>query len=367
MKFSSLVFLLVVLLFTLSAVAQEHPDPIVTSLTPTTGPETGGTSVAITGRHLGLPPNFSCILPCPAKVTFDQTTVTVDAETDTMLVVKTPFHSRGTVDVTVTTGDGRSVKLPSAFTYVDAIEAAYETFLLPIHLDGNVPGANGSLWATQVWIRNNGPNGITLAPWPCPPGQACPPVIPLTRTLNPGESLLSLPPFFQAPDANPSRLLFVSRDEADRLSVHLRLFDRSRSQSDAGAEIPVVREGDLFSSTLQLNGIPLSAAFRSMLRIYDLTRKDSQFRVRLYDASITNAPVPVYREFVLNASTPYEPPFNTEPAYAAFGGFNDFPQAPGIHPPALRIEVEPLTAGSRFWAFVSITNNDTQRVTLVTP
>jgi hypothetical protein len=77
--------------------------------------------------------------------------------------------------------------------------------------------------------------------------------------------------------------------------------------------------------------------------------------------------VPVYREFVLEASTLYEPPFNTEPAYAAYAGFEEILQTPGIHPPALRIEVEPLTPGSRFWAFVSITNNDTQRVTLVTP
>ena len=367
MKFSSFFSLLLVLVVSISAVAQTSPDPIVTSLTPSSGPESGGTVVAIAGRYLGLPPNFSCVLPCPAKVTFDQTTVTVDAETDSMLLVKAPAHARGTVDVIVTTGDGRSVRLPAAFTYVEATEAAYETFLLPVHLDGNVPGANGSLWATQIWIRNNGPNGITLAPWPCDPGQVCPPVIPLTRTLKPGETLLSLPPFFQVPDANPSRLLFVNRDEADRLSVHLRLFDRSRSQSDAGAEIPVVRERDLYSSALQLNGVPLSSNFRSMLRIYDLTRKDSQFRVRLYDASITNAPVPVYRELVVTASTPYEPPFNTEPAYAAFGGFNDLLPQPGIHPAALRVEVEPLTAGSRFWAFVSITNNDTQRVTLVTP
>jgi hypothetical protein len=34
---------------------------------------------------------------------------------------------------------------------------------------------------------------------------------------------------------------------------------------------------------------------------------------------------------------------------------------------AVRIEVEPLTAGSQFWDFVSITNNTTQEFTLVTP
>lgn len=36
-------------------------------------------------------------------------------------------------------------------------------------------------------------------------------------------------------------------------------------------------------------------------------------------------------------------------------------------PPMLSIEIEPRTAGSEFWAFVSITNNETQHLTLVTP
>ncbi|HEX8152273.1 MAG TPA: hypothetical protein VF698_04060, partial [Thermoanaerobaculia bacterium] len=40
---------------------------------------------------------------------------------------------------------------------------------------------------------------------------------------------------------------------------------------------------------------------------------------------------------------------------------------PALSPSALRLEIEPLTPGSRYWAFVSVTNNDTQLVTVVTP
>jgi hypothetical protein len=36
-------------------------------------------------------------------------------------------------------------------------------------------------------------------------------------------------------------------------------------------------------------------------------------------------------------------------------------------PGVARIEITPLTEGSRYWSFVSLTNNDTQIVTLVTP
>lgn len=35
--------------------------------------------------------------------------------------------------------------------------------------------------------------------------------------------------------------------------------------------------------------------------------------------------------------------------------------------PFVRVEVEPLGEGARFWAFVSVTNNETQHVTLITP
>lgn len=33
----------------------------------------------------------------------------------------------------------------------------------------------------------------------------------------------------------------------------------------------------------------------------------------------------------------------------------------------VRAEIEPLTEGLRYWAFVSVTNNETQHVTTITP
>jgi hypothetical protein len=33
----------------------------------------------------------------------------------------------------------------------------------------------------------------------------------------------------------------------------------------------------------------------------------------------------------------------------------------------VRIEIEPFSAGVAFWSYVSITNNDSQQITLVTP
>jgi hypothetical protein len=52
--------------------------------------------------------------------------------------------------------------------------------------------------------------------------------------------------------------------------------------------------------------------------------------------------------------------------YASIGQFTDaFPQLNGLD--KVRVEVTPLTEGLRFWTFVSITNNETQHVTTITP
>ena len=65
-------------------------------------------------------------------------------------------------------------------------------------------------------------------------------------------------------------------------------------------------------------------------------------------------------------------PFPTEPGahrfLPAYAAVNDFQRDPLLNATSLlRIEVTPVTPGLEFWTFVSITNNNTQHVTLVTP
>src|SRR5688572_26095504 len=99
---------LVLLLLSLSATAQTAA-PVITSIQPQVGSSQGGTLVTITGANLGLPPNFSCVLPCPAKVRFGSAEVAAIDEHNHSLTVRTPAHAAGVVDVTVTTGDNRQV------------------------------------------------------------------------------------------------------------------------------------------------------------------------------------------------------------------------------------------------------------------
>lgn len=56
---------------------------------------------------------------------------------------------------------------------------------------------------------------------------------------------------------------------------------------------------------------------------------------------------------------------NFFPSLAEVGGVETFPELAAAK--AIWIEVAPVTPGLRIWALMSITNNETQQVTIVTP
>ena len=191
------------LLFSVSAFAQT-PPPSIQSIVPDSGPTAGGTTVTIAGDHLSLPPNFACLLPCPTRVTVGGNRATLLQETNTLLVLTTPPHAAGKVDITIVTGDQRSLTVANAFLYTDDGEANYQRMLLPIYLETPAPGSNGTIWQTQLWLRNNGAGNITLAPWVCPMGVLCIPQFPLTRILQRHETLFNLPQVQQTNNSRPA-------------------------------------------------------------------------------------------------------------------------------------------------------------------
>ena len=253
----------------------------------------------------------------------------------------------------------------SPYFFTASSEANYQRILLPIYLEVKTPGSNGSLWQTDLWLRNHGTETVPIAPWPCPADEVCPAVFPLTKTLAPNESLHNLTPFFRLPPAIPGRVIFLGRNGAADVDVQLRISDISRNVLDAGTELPVVRDEELKTSTAHLLNVPLDAAFRLTLRVYDVTPSPASFVVRVYEMREgVDASVLLVTNVV--ATSPETGEFRDLPSYGEIGDLSA--QLPaGTAPRALRIEVEPKTAGSRFWTFVSITNNATQHVTLVTP
>lgn len=109
--------------------------PIIDSIDPDQGPDTGGQEVVIRGRNflVGMTVQFDGV---EAEV------IEVDPETGLVRVV-TPPHAVGFVDVTVTNTDGRS----------DTAEAGYEYLLLPPTIR-EIDPARGPVWGgNEVTIR----------------------------------------------------------------------------------------------------------------------------------------------------------------------------------------------------------------------
>lgn len=344
-------------------------SPTVKSIDPNKGPVAGGSKVTITGSDLNIPANFACILPCPTIVSFGGTAAVTKEWTNERLVVLTPPHVPATVNVVLQTPDGRTATVANGFTFTATGENGYEMLLLPVYLDKPVAGANGSMWKTDLWIRNSGATGLTLAPWVCPENTACPAIFPLTRTLNAGESLHNLPVRTQA-TANPARLLYISRD-ASFPAIQLRVFDSSRAAANAGTELPVVHEDDFLSAPVSLLTVPLDARFRSTLRIYEVrsnadgTPASSDFRVRIY-SQVEGRDATLLADKTITATSTQGGQFRDEPGFGQIANLTEGIFAIENAAP-LRVDIEPLTQGSRYWPMISITNNDTQLITTITP
>ncbi len=86
------------------------PAPTLTSVSPSNGPSTGGTSVTLTGTDFvsGATVLFGSM--AAASVTFNS---------DTSLTAVTPAEAVGTVSVTVTNPDSQSAMLNGAFEFFD--------------------------------------------------------------------------------------------------------------------------------------------------------------------------------------------------------------------------------------------------------
>lgn len=360
-------FLLISALFAASFTAAA--DPSVTGLGPTAGPTSGGTLVEIRGHD--LLPHIVCALPCPSTVTFGDVTVEVQDEAENRITVITPAHAPGTVDVIVNISGEAPVRLRNAFTFSGDPEAAYEQVLLPLYVDGVAPGAGGSQWKTDFWMRNNSDfhegEAVQVAPWPCQDDHACPAVVPPSYFVRPAESVHNLPRLIQSAPGNPSRLLFVSRNGDENLSFTLRFADVSRAALNGGTDLPVVRENEFLRGPITLLNVPMTSDYRVQLRVYHLTATNDTYTVNIYAQKEGVEDGPLLHSVRLATPLPELGPFRSQAGYAQFDLTSLLQLDHVAWPEAVRLEIDGTGVNRRSWAFASVTNNNTQMVTLVTP
>jgi hypothetical protein len=228
------------------------------------------------------------------------------------------------------------------YAWTDPFDLFYfERVLFPLLLDA--PGANGSHWVTEVAIANPQTWPVvtanTVAPFECV-------TTPCTELLTPREKLK-----FSGGDDPHGAALLVSKPDADDLAFSLRARDISRVADGFGTEIPVVRERDLFTGTMTLLDVPRDPRYRVKLRVYAFRATDGQEGTVKYGG--TTVP------FRVRSSCTGDD-CKVTPAYAEV----DLPAGAAGERTNVYIDAPLLTDA---WAFASVTNNETQQVTIVTP
>jgi hypothetical protein len=253
---------------------------------------------------------------------------------------------------------------------------AYDVVLVPAFFFGS--GAHSSEWETRVTVTNV---GESLATMPEPMlGR------PFDIDCDPPDG--DLRPFdvraLCSGYASPAGvLLYVPRALDDRdVQISARVRDITRNAQSAGTEIPVVHERDFRSTEFLLTNIPADARFRTNLRIYgglEAFTEESRFihpggtvGLEIYDSDNLFTPLVsttielAAPEFFNGSARPIRP------AYASIADLVvEFPQLRTVDEYTIRIIpyqtiVDPPREQSN-WAFVTITNNETQEVTTVSP
>ena len=305
--------------------------PVITSVSPNTSTVNGGIHVTIKGSGFTFCP--ICSPPVPPAVGFGLTPATsvrlIDTET---LDVVAPMHLPGTVDVFVYQFDG-TASAPNAFTFTGSVSDAFETILLPIY-SRPVHGAFGSEFHTIARVVNKFDQPVEIDGIDSSCLLIDPPHYPSQPFTLTARQELQLPS-----DCSqwPGHFLFVPNAMASSVTVNDRVFDVSRSALSNGTEIPVVRSSRFATGRIVLVGVPIGGPFRNTLRVYAMAPMT-------VDVFVGDQ----QRRLVLQPG-----PSMFEPAYGSLSVDSGTVTIEGFTGPV--------------WAFITVTNNDTQQITTISP
>ena len=217
----------------------------------------------------------------------------------------------------------------------------YERVLVPV--GGRTPGLFGSVWTASVAAYSKGDANF-FVPY-CPRGIVCgynyylKGATPSTFEINGTSAFLYLPK--------------ASASDVD-LVVHVR---DDVHPADSNVDVPVIRESD-FRPSLRLLDIPVASSVRSLLRVYSgepgsvtLTVRDASGQVLSTRSLGLNGGEYGYNGFRMTSATGATP-------IELLGGVAGHS--------SILLEVTSETSAP-VWAFVSVTNNDTQHINLIVP
>jgi len=238
--------------------------------------------------------------------------------------------------------------------------ADFTTALVPLVTHG-LRGAHGSVWDSELYVFNGSHLPLRM------PGFSDSPVLPIEPSIviQPHTTMhLGLYPR----DGADGAFLYIPNTMASTTKMSLRVRDTSQNATSLGDEVPVVR-ADQAAHELTIFDVPVDPKYRATLRIYGFTPAPMPVRVSIYP----EIGVPALRQFdvtlngIVNATFD---PFPLHPAYIALDPLGDAIRASIVR--RVRIEITNFAPvitppPAKIWAFVSLTNNETNQVTIVTP
>ncbi len=242
----------------------------------------------------------------------------------------------------------------------------YEKVLLPTVISQPEAGAFGSLWTTTTTITNAAAVPVSVYPYKVGSGGVEPsptPLLPANTTIQP--KLAVDRPRYRG------TFLLVDRRHIDDVFITLRAQDLSRATMTFGTAVPVVRESAFSNGVLSMNDVPVGAVFRSTLRVYSLdSARPTRVRLSIYGVTIdpldfrTDTRIGSVDLALQDLSTILPENSITTPGFLEVLNVEQIMPSTFTH---LRVDVEPLDATTRISAFISVTHNDTQHITIITP
>lgn len=259
----------------------------------------------------------------------------------------------------------------SAFLLVTSLRAQaffpddFDRYLVPVYIQHKLDGAFGSRFVTEFSLLNTSDEPVLILGYDqgcrlssCPPPLRTPPGITLRPALN----------FWAEPEIL-GIYLFVEKGKTAAFSLRVR--DLSRDEENFGTEVPVIPESRARAGIINILGIPTDPRFRQTVRVYDFHPSEgTSARIRIYKESGDSSPRSTTPDVLLaEIITPF---FIADSGLGSIGhpglaeliGFGTLPELEGVS--RVRLEIEATSLSSRLWSMVSVTNNTTQLVTLVT-
>lgn len=243
----------------------------------------------------------------------------------------------------------------------------FETVLFPLafrsHAD--LPGSRGTIWSGEVWADNRNSTGVHL--WGC----AVPIVCPL-RLEPQRASVIDAPLGVFRPELGFR--LAVPIEQASHLTFSNRIFERTLRSQPRGIDVPVVREGEFFDSEETFLAVPSGPEVRITLRVYDPWSGLSAFGIgpnndlHSVEVKVSDRDENPLGMVSLTPVIEYPTTAREDVGKPGITVIQDLAEMfPAINEHAsVHVRVNAVLSGTQYWAMISVTDNETQTVSIVT-